>query len=862
MSKLGITLCWALLNEGTLEPATDSGLATEMLRGQARDAYEFIRTHYGEFGVLPQITTVVLECDIEPDFEPGELRVDEPAAYYAKKVVERAALNEQKKAAQGLRQALTDRDPNAVHETAKGIVQVGLECLTTLRGSVVNQKHNADERWARYQRLKSVEGGVVGFNTPWAAMDEATGGWRDGALITAVARLGLGKCVAAGTLVTDPVSGWRVPIEDAVRDKLDVLTFSLEDPRVVGTTPSVWINTGRKDCIRIKTRLGEEIVVTPEHPFLTADGWVRADELAPGDLVATAARIPQPTHAKILPWEEVALLAILLSEGSYSGNHVSFSNADPAYVKMAKEVAAANGLDTTFDGKCTYALTRMPFEQGGRRSARKILKSYGIGRETSHYKRAPEQIFSLPDEALRSFLMVFWWGDGGVDGEITLASEGLIDDLKHLLLRFGVVAKKSYKSAKCGTKRFPAWRLRVESWTYDRFLEVVSGIDGEKGEALRAKISSPQNPNTDNVFISDERHERFKRAADSYRRWGAPAERRGLFVEAAKRLGVRSPRQYGSRAFGRKNGKTLVGRRALRALLDEAGSLLREDHWLVSDHVVFDVVSDSEDAGSHQVYDLTIPGTRAFVAEHLVVHNTWLSILNQVCCEKQGARVGFVSPEMTREAIELRRDAVNYRLPYRDLLKGELDFESEQQYHAALFAEAEGSAPDSFIAAEGYVTSVLDAELFAQEREIQILFVDGMYLLNPPGDNGRMAWHERVMHVVRSLKELALKMKIPVFATGQFNRDVRAGSMRAGTESIGHSDAIGQFSDIIIGMFQDENMRVSNQMMLSLLKNREGPPIELLSNWDLIRMDFSEIGVGGQAGADTADFEDDMPELF
>lgn len=431
MSKLGIALCWSILHEQTLEPATDAGVAAEMLRGQSRDAYEFIRAHYGEFGVLPAVETVLNECDIDPDFE--RVKVEEPCAYYAKKVVERMAFNKQKEAAQDLRQAMVDRDPHAVHETAKGIVSVGLECLTTMRGSVVNQKHNTDERWERYQRLKSIEGGVVGFNTPWQAMDEATGGWRDGALITCVARLGLGK--------------------------------------------------------------------------------------------------------------------------------------------------------------------------------------------------------------------------------------------------------------------------------------------------------------------------------------------------------------------------------------------------------------------------------------------TWMSILNQVTCEKQGVRVGFVSPEMTREAIELRRDAVNYRLPYRDLLKGELDVESERQYYEALCAEADGPAPDSFVASEGYVTSVLDAELFAQEREIQILFVDGMYLLNPPGDNGRMAWHERVMHVVRSLKELALKMKIPVFATGQFNRNVRSGSMNAGTESIGHSDAIGQFSDIIIGMFQDENMRISNQMMLSLLKNREGPPIQLLSNWDLIRMDFSEIGSPADA-ENPGGFEDDLPELF
>jgi replicative DNA helicase len=250
------------------------------------------------------------------------------------------------------------------------------------------------------------------------------------------------------------------------------------------------------------------------------------------------------------------------------------------------------------------------------------------------------------------------------------------------------------------------------------------------------------------------------------------------------------------------------------------------------------------------------PGDLITVAARLGLGKTWCAIVNAVCANRDGHAIGFVSPEMSRSSIEMRRDAALYRLPYRDMLRGELDFETEEFYRQQLLETPPGSLADWFVAAEGRVRDVADAEMFVRDTHVQFLIVDGIYLLN--AGNDRMPWHERVMMVTRGLKEMALRCQIPVLATAQFNRSVRTGSMRAGTEAIGHTDAIGQFSDVVIGMFQDENMRMANQMVLRLLKNREGAPIEITANWDLTLMDFSPIGGqqevnghdNGPAGAD------------
>ncbi len=45
--------------------------------------------------------------------------------------------------------------------------------------------------------------------------------------------------------------------------------------------------------LRVKLRNWHSVSVTPEHPFLTTrGGWVRADELKPGDYIAVPRKIP------------------------------------------------------------------------------------------------------------------------------------------------------------------------------------------------------------------------------------------------------------------------------------------------------------------------------------------------------------------------------------------------------------------------------------------------------------------------------------------------------------------------------------------------------------------------------------------
>lgn len=236
------------------------------------------------------------------------------------------------------------------------------------------------------------------------------------------------------------------------------------------------------------------------------------------------------------------------------------------------------------------------------------------------------------------------------------------------------------------------------------------------------------------------------------------------------------------------------------------------------------------------------PGDLTTVCARLGVGKSWLLIMMAERASAQGYSVGFISLEMEEEYIQLRRRALKNLLPYRDLKRGELDSETREELKEELLGAPPKDAPDWYIASGGRVTTVAEAEMFVEETGVDALFIDGIYLMNEGGKN--TPTHERTMLAIRGLKRLGQKKKIPTFATAQFNRTVKTGAMQAGSESIGHSDAIGMDSNNVIGMFRDKETREANQMFLSMLKVREGIPIEMTINWDFRSMRFDTVAVG------------------
>jgi len=62
-----------------------------------------------------------------------------------------------------------------------------------------------------------------------------------------------------------------------------------------------------------------------------------------------------------------------------------------------------------------------------------------------------------------------------------------------------------------------------------------------------------------------------------------------------------------------------------------------------------------------------------------------------------------------------------------------------------------------------------------------------------------------------------------------------------GVGEIGYSDAIGQISSIVLGLFQEDSPETIQSRKVNVMKGRNGEIGELRIAWDFIDMDFSQV---------------------
>ncbi len=112
-------------------------------------------------------------------------------------------------------------------------------------------------------------------------------------LIVHFAGYGFNKCVVGATEIIDADTGELVTVEELFRAGRRINTLSCDDDYKIVSRPIVdCVTNGHKPVYRVKTKLGYEITVTDNHPFLTFDGWKELKDISVGDRVATPRVLP------------------------------------------------------------------------------------------------------------------------------------------------------------------------------------------------------------------------------------------------------------------------------------------------------------------------------------------------------------------------------------------------------------------------------------------------------------------------------------------------------------------------------------------------------------------------------------------
>lgn len=433
---------------------------------------------------------------------------------------------------------------------------------------------------------------------------------------------GGGKCLPASAKITLH-DGTRVSIEDLEESDKAVQSLQSDYTFDQAEHTAFYERTVQK-TLEITFKTGRTMELTPNHPLLTIDGWKPAEDLQKGSRIGTAREL-DVFGERSLPEHQVKLLAYLIAEGHLDNKKVLFTNKDDQLLQDYKKSVQHFDEDLRFaqEGSHTIAVrTTRPVDReitqrdedgqivssrkrSGGNSLRAFLESIGLYGKLAHQKEIPGRVFTAPKNQVALFLNRLFSADGslhrhGNHWRITYssASEDLTDQVQHLLVRFGIIATKRTKQ----TSHRDAYQLTIQGrFAYD-FLQEI-GFFGAKEErqreALRELPRQESNPNRDTIP---------KDIWKEYEPDNWAAIGRELNYESPKALS--HSKQYSP------------SRQKLKRIA-EADGAERIKQVAQSDIYWDEIKCINEINEEKQVYDITVPDTHNFVADDVIVHNSY-----------------------------------------------------------------------------------------------------------------------------------------------------------------------------------------------------------------------------------------------
>jgi deoxycytidine triphosphate deaminase len=413
----------------------------------------------------------------------------------------------------------------------------------------------------------------------------------------------LGKCVTGDTRVVDADTGGYVPITEMRWGKS---TLALDSWRLKTAKVSAFVPQGKKEVFELRTRAGMRIRATANHPFLKLKGWVPLSDLRPGDRIAAARDIPVFGKTPIPDWE-ASLLGLMISEGQCDtpGHSPTYTTADPAMVHLLEACMASSGLGAvTFKGNYGYRLVNRQGRGGipERNRAHAWLKKYELNIGAGE-KFVPQCIFTAPESSVRLFLQSLFSGGSvhsskaGVFLEYYSKSRRLIEDVHHLLLRFGVFSLIREKITAIGTRA-----CKIQITDKDQIRRFAEKIGFTPGSVKQQRLDLEVLPM---IRAQPRRRSNFDTLpAEAWPMIGMAARVGGVALSSINvHMGTGQSASY----FDARKVALATGDLYLSPLLDGP---------------MWDVVESIESAGEEEVFDISVPNLHNFVANDLIVHNS------------------------------------------------------------------------------------------------------------------------------------------------------------------------------------------------------------------------------------------------
>jgi replicative DNA helicase len=425
----------------------------------------------------------------------------------------------------------------------------------------------------------------------------------------------LRECVTGDTQVclTD---GRRVPIRVLVGTRPDLWALDESRQIVAARSDKVWA-VGTRPVLRITLASGRTLRCTGKHKLLAGSGWTCAGNLATGDRVALARRVPQSISPIEWPAHALILLGHLIGDGSYlSHQPLRYTTASEENSEAVAAAARAFGSTVTRHvgrGHWHQLVIAGNGDRWNPAGVNRWLRDLGLYNQRSYQKRLPEQVFQLADGQIALLLRHLWATDGsitvrriGTRGSdriyFSTCSEGLAGDVAALLLRLGIVARLGIVRSRDSR---PVHTVDVSgSESQLRFLDVVDAFGPRVAPAIALRARLESRASTTNVDT-------------------LPRE---VFADIRARvheLGIthRAMAALRGTAYG---GSAHFRFAPSRATAAEYAELLDCPalRSAASDDVFWDRVVNVCSDGEEEVFDLTVPGPSSWLADGIVSHNS------------------------------------------------------------------------------------------------------------------------------------------------------------------------------------------------------------------------------------------------
>ncbi len=402
---------------------------------------------------------------------------------------------------------------------------------------------------------------------------------------------------------------------------------------------------GLRSVWRLKTRLGRKIVATANHPFLAFDGWQLLCDLKVGDRIATIRCLPAGNIS--FPNHETFVTGAMIGDGGLGHpDSLTFTNFDSEVVDVFRQNVEklGNVQMTQHKAKGHYGFRRLSLMGHERSGLNLLLEKLNLLGRDARTKYIPAAYFLADQESVCHLLAGLWVTDGSIEGQrgnitISSASEQLISDIQHLLLRLGIISRVRYKSALLKERRFDSWSLAIlDNRSKHIFTQTVGKyMVGKRKRSLDAwyeiNKNSKHNPNDDLLPIQAWKlidHERIQMRESWY------AIRNACIVSSDRKREISRDKMHAISKY-----------LAAPTLMEIATSDL---YW--------DKIAEIEPVGEVETFDLTMDGEPNFVANDIVVHNSFAYLVPSAL---------FATQNNTRVVVSTNTINLQDQLIQRDL---------------------------------------------------------------------------------------------------------------------------------------------------------------------------------------------------